>query len=249
MIFRSGRWTADELDGLIRQAARIQGPGERIAFISGHFLGIPYRESTLIGDEHIPENLVIDLGGMDCFTFLDYVDAIRMSSSLHDFAVVLQWVRYHGGVVTYRTRNHFFTGWTVYNTGFVTDVTGEIGHGRAVGVQKALNRRADGSFWLEGIEPQARTITFIPSAAVDEAVATSLRTGDYAGIYSEKEGLDVSHVGIIIRQQDALFLRHASSAPDARAVIDQDFLAYMKGRPGLIVLRPLELPVKISECT
>jgi hypothetical protein len=112
-----------------------------------------------------------------------------------------------------------------------------------------LNRRADGSFWLEGIEPQARTITFIPSAALDETVTSDLRTGDYAGIYSEKEGLDVSHVGIIIRQQDTLFLRHASSAPDARAVIDQDFLMYMKSRPGLIVLRPLELPEKISECT
>jgi hypothetical protein len=249
MIFRSGRWTADEFDGLIRQAARLQGPGERIAFISGHFLGIPYRESTLIGDVHIPENLVVDLGGMDCFTFLDYVEAIRMSSSLHDFAVVLQRVRYHGGVVTYRTRNHFFTGWVVYNTGFVTDITAQIGHGRAVGVQKELNRRADGSLWLEGIEPRLRTITFIPSAALDETVISGLRTGDYAGMYSEKEGLDVFHVGIIIRQQDMLFLRHASSAPDAKAVIDQDFLTYMKSRPGLIVLRPLELPVKISECT
>jgi hypothetical protein len=192
---------------------------------------------------------VVDLGGMDCFTFLDYVEAIRMSSSLHDFAVVLQRVRYHGGVVTYRTRNHFFTGWVVYNTGFVTDITAQIGHGRAVGVQKELNRRADGSLWLEGIEPRLRTITFIPSAALDETVTSGLRTGDYAGMYSEKEGLDVSHVGIIIRQQDMLFLRHASSAPDAKAVIDQDFLTYMKSRPGLIVLRPLELPVKISECT
>jgi hypothetical protein len=111
-----------------------------------------------------------------------------------------------------------------------------------------LNLRADGSFWLEGIEPQARTITFIPSAAVDEAVTSNLRTGDYAGLYSEKEGLDVSHVGLIIRKEDTLLLRHASSAPDARSVIDQDFLVYMRGRPGLIVLRPLDLPVKISAC-
>jgi hypothetical protein len=67
-----------------------------------------------------------------------------------------------------------------------------------------------------------------------------MRTGDYAGIYSETEGLDVSHVGIVIRKQDALFLRHASSALGAGAVIDQDFLEYMKGRPGLILLRPLD---------
>jgi hypothetical protein len=80
-------------------------------------------------------------------------------------------------------------------------------------------------------------------------MAARLSTGDYAGIYTEREGLDVSHVGIIIRRQGALFLRHASSVPDERAVIDQDLREYMKGRPGLIVLRSLDLPVKISDCS
>jgi len=248
MIFRSSRWTYEELGTLIREAARIPHAGDRIAFISGHFLGIPYRESTLIGDARVPENLVADLSGVDCFTFLDYVEAMRMSSSLDDFPLLLQKVRYHGGVVTYRTRNHFFSGWAIYNTGFVTDATGEIGHGRAFSVRKMLNRGGDGTLLLEGIEPRAVTITVIPADAVDQEVASNLRTGDYAGIYSEREGLDVSHVGIIIRANDTLFLRHASSAPDARAVIDQSFPEYIRGKPGLIVLRPLEMPVKISPC-
>ena len=248
MIFRSGRWTEDELDRLIHQTAAIRGAGERIAFISGHFLGIPYRQATLIGDSHVPENLVIDLGGMDCFTFLDYVEAMRMSSSLADLPFVLQRVRYHGGMVTYRTRNHFFTGWNVYNTGFVTDVTDEIGQGKVVAVQKDLNRRADGTFLLEGIEPRASTLTVLPADAFNEEMAANMRTGDYVGIYAEMEGLDVSHVGIVIRKQGSLFFRHASSAPGAGAVIDQDFLEYMNSRPGLIVLRPLDLPMKIAEC-
>ncbi len=247
MIFRSGRWTEDELERLIHQTAVIRGAGERIAFISGHFLGIPYRQATLIGNSHVPENLVIDLGGMDCFTFLDYVEALRMSSSLADFPLFLQRVRYHGGVVAYRTRNHFFTGWAVYNAGFVVDVTAEVGRGRAVAVQKELNRRADGTLLLEGIEPRVSTLTVIPADAVHEVTA-NMRTGDYAGIYAEMEGLDVSHVGIVIRKEGILFLRHASSAPDAGAVMDQDFLEYMKGSPGLIVLRPLDLTMKIAEC-
>ena len=248
MIFRSNRWAEDELDRLIHQTAAIRGAGERIAFISGHFLGIPYRQSTLIGNRQIPENLVIDLGGMDCFTFLDYIEAIRMSSSLADFSLVLQRVRYHGSVVTYRTRNHFFADWAAYNTGFVADVTGEIGHDKTVAVQKELNRRADGTFLIEGIEPRACTLTVIPADALNEEMASNMSTGDYAGIYSEMEGLDVSHVGIVIRKQDTLFLRHASSAPGAGAVIDQDFLEYVKGKAGLIVLRPLDQPVKISGC-
>jgi len=135
----------------------------------------------------------------------------------------------------------------VYNAGFVVDVTAEVGRGRAVAVQKELNRRADGTLLLEGIEPRVSTLTVIPADAVHEVTA-NMRTGDYAGIYTEMEGLDVSHVGIVIRKQDTLFLRHASSAPDAGAVMDQDFLEYMKGSPGLIVLRPLDLPMKIAEC-
>jgi hypothetical protein len=240
MIFRSNRWTEDELGRLIHQAAAIRAAGERIAFVSQNFLGIPYRQLTLIGNRQIPEKLVIDLNGMDCFTFLDYIEAIRMSSSLADFPLVLQRVRYRGGVVTYRTRNHFFTDWAVYNTGFVKDVTGEIGQGKAVAVQKELNRKADGTFLLEGVETRACTLTVIPAAALNEEVAANMRTGDYAGIYSEMEGLDVSHVGIVIRKQDTLFLRHASSSTGAGTVIDQDFLEYMKGRPGLILLRPLD---------
>ena len=245
MIFNSGRWTEDELDRIIRQTAEIKGAGERIAFISGHFLGTPYRHRTLIGDVHVPENLVIDLSGVDCFTFIDYVEAIRMSSSLADFPLVLQRVRYHGGVVMYQTRNHFFTNWATYNAGFVADVTGEIGHGMAVTVQKTLNRGTDGTLLLEGIEPQTVTLTIIPADAVNTEVLSEMRTGDYAGIYAETAGLDVSHVGIVIRRSDGCFLRHASSAPGAGVVMDQDFLEYMKGRPGLILLRPLNRVAKI----
>jgi hypothetical protein len=53
------------------------------------------------------------------------------------------------------------------------------------------------------------------------------------------EGLDVSHVGIIIRDRDALLLRHASSDRRFRKVVDQDFQTYISGKPGLIVLRPI----------
>jgi len=65
-----------------------------------------------------------------------------------------------------------------------------------------------------------------------------LKTGDYAGIYSALQGLDVSHVGIIIKDGSYVSLRHASSDRRYRKVIDQDFQEYISGTPGLIVLRP-----------
>jgi len=65
-----------------------------------------------------------------------------------------------------------------------------------------------------------------------------LKTGDYAGIYSVTEGLDVSHVGIIIKKGDNIYLRHASSQKEIRKVVDQDFRKYIVGKPGIIILRP-----------
>jgi hypothetical protein len=84
-----------------------------------------------------------------------------------------------------------------------------------------------------------RTITYIPADEIDETMLQGLRAGDYAGIYSDSPGLDVSHVGIIIRAGASLFLRHASSSGDLRKIVDQDLIQYMQGRPGLVVLRPL----------
>jgi hypothetical protein len=67
-----------------------------------------------------------------------------------------------------------------------------------------------------------------------------MKTGDYVGIYSEKEGLDVSHVGIIIKEKDAVNLRHTSSLKKHREVIDEDFKEYLKNKPGIIALRTVE---------
>jgi hypothetical protein len=58
------------------------------------------------------------------------------------------------------------------------------------------------------------------------------------GVYSPLPGLDVSHVGVIINEGKTLFLRHASVRH--RAVVDEDFTAYIAGTAGLMVLRPRE---------
>lgn len=239
MILTIGRWTEDELDCIIREAAKIADFGERVAYLSERFLNTPYREATLIGSDNLAEELVIDLSGMDCFTFLDYVEAMRLSRSFSDARDRLKQVRYRGGHISYRTRNHFFTDWVQYRSDSVRDVTRDIGTGKSKEVQKTLNRKDDGALFLNGIEPLDRTIAYIPAYEINDAMLQRLRTGDYAGIYSEKIGLDVSHVGIIIRAGASLFLRHASSSTAHRNIVDQDLMQYMKGKLGLIILRPV----------
>lgn len=234
-----GRWTTEDIDSFIRAAARTADPGERIGFLSEKFIGTPYQEHTLKGGPQTPEVPVINLAGLDCFTFLDYIEALRRSGSFTEFTEILLKVRYRDGVVSYATRNHFFTDWILSQGGYIADVTAEVGGQSAGSAAKNLNMREGGGVLLPGVEQRKRVVTYIPASHMGREILGNLQTGDYAGMYSPAEGLDVSHVGIVIRKGEAVFFRHASSLPAQRAVVDEDLQKYLTGQAGLVVLRPI----------
>lgn len=231
-----GRWTEGALQSVLSEASQIQDVSERIAFLSMHFLETPYKESTLIGGRNTPEVFVINFEGVDCFTFIDYIEAMRLSASFSEFKDNLRMVRYKAGRVAFENRNHFFTDWVELNLEFVEDVTEGIGGKSAIKVEKMINVKEDGTYFLNGINPKQRIVKYIHSVAIDDSIISKLNTGDYAGIYSDIKGLDVSHVGIIIKDSDKVYLRHASSVK--RKVVDEDFGTYMSDKPGLVILRP-----------
>ena len=233
-----GRCSKDDIERIMGNASHLNNPGERIGFISQHFLNTPYQESTLTGNIDTQEAFVINLGGVDCFTFIDYVETMRLSGSFDEFKENLKKVRYQSGVVDYRKRNHFFTDWAEFGRSNIRDVTGGIGGNRTIKAKKILNTKEDGTCLLQGIAPREREIAYIPADSIDPPVLAAMKTGDYAGIYSELPGLDVSHAGIIIKADDnEIFLRHASSLEKYRKVTDQPLKDYLSGKPGLIVLR------------
>ena len=163
-----GRFPPDMLDSLLAEAFIIADAGQRIAFLSQTFLGLQYQESTLIGGEHTPEVFVINLQGVDCLTFIEYIEAMRLSTSFSEFRINLRRVRYESGVVSFSKRNHFFTDWIENNKDFVRNVTGEIASRMTKRVRKILNVRDDGSFLLPGIQPVEREIDYIPSHEIDD---------------------------------------------------------------------------------
>jgi len=228
-----GHWTNKDLDVLLRQAAGIRDVSDRIDLISRQYLGIPYGVGTLVGSSEVPEVLVINLEAVDCFTYLDYVEAMRLSASFDSFIENLTHVRYRSGIVTYETRKHFFSDWVGSNK--IVDITEEVGGTSTKQVLKQLNVRSDGSRLLPGVPPVDRTIRSV-SSTIASAVSAKLRTGDYIGIYADTEGLDVSHVGLIATGEDGVKLRHASSVQGR--VVEEDFEGYVRRRPGFMVLRP-----------
>ena len=174
---------------------------------------------------------------MDCFTYIDYVEALRIADSYPDFKNSLQDIRYEGSRVAFQNRNHFFTDWPVNNPENVKDVTREVGGEKALSVKKNLNVKKDGSYYLPGIAPVEREFYYIP--VIDQSVVARLQTGDYVGIYTELPGLDVTHTGIVIKKEGRAYLRNASSRKANEKVVDEDLLEYMRNKPGLVVFRPV----------
>jgi hypothetical protein len=239
-VIKLGKWTEDSLTEIMTESSKLGSAGERIDFISGKFLGTPYVGSTLIGDINTPEVFTIDLEGMDCFTYIDYVEALSLSGSFPEFKDNLRKIRYLDGIVAFRNRNHFFSDWTLNNYVYVEDVTYAAGEKKAVEVSKNLNLKKDGTYYLPGIPVTNRTYYYIPSEALGPSVLSKLRTGDFVGIYTDKDGLDVSHTGIIIKKDGKVFLRHASSKEKNQKVVDEDLSVYMENKPGLVIYRPLK---------
>ncbi len=238
-VIELGKWNEGGLAGIMAESSKLGGAGDRINFISEKFLGTPYADSTLTGDINRPEVFTIDLEGMDCFTFIDYVESMSLSGSFPEFKDELRKIRYRDGVVDFQNRNHFFSDWPVYNSEYVKDVTSALGGDKTMEASKNLNRKSGGTYYLPGIPVVSRTIYYIPSSALDVSVLSNLMTGDFVGIYTDKEGLDVSHTGIVIKKNGKVFLRHASSKEKNQKVVDEDLSEYMKNKPGLVVYRPV----------
>lgn len=247
MILKLGKFTEEKLSFIIEKASRIRDIHQKLGFISSYFLGTPYKSSTLVGDKNSKEILVINLEFVDCSTFIDYIEALRISSSFEEFFMNVRKIRYKSGKVSFKNRNHFFTDWKYSNKELIDDVTSSISDNKKICIKKTLNLKEDGSKILEGISVKKRRIFYIPSNSINQRIIDNLKTGDYIGIYSEKHGLDVSHTGILIKKGNNIFLRHASSQKKFQKVIDSDFIDYIKNKPGIIVYRPKERKQSIEK--
>ncbi|WP_228781150.1 DUF1460 domain-containing protein [Nocardia cyriacigeorgica] len=230
--------TARRIDELlaVRAGAATQSKGELIELLSRQFLGTPYGANMLIGSAIEPEQLVVDFRRVDCFTYLDYVEALSRSTTRDEFLTNLIQTRYTGGRVEFTHRKHFFTDWAHTDRTAATDITSSLTPA-AVTTTKRLNAKADGTPYLPGLPVVDRPITHIPSSAVDQSVIANLRTGDYIGAYTDQPGLDVTHVGIFVSTPNGPVFRNASSLAADNKVVDTPFLDYVQSTPGILVLR------------
>ncbi|NPB08298.1 MAG: DUF1460 domain-containing protein, partial [Aquificae bacterium] len=132
-----------------------------------------------------------------------------------------------GGVISYETRRHFFLDWL--ELGF-KDAGKEVSE-EAFLVEKTLNKGEV----LKGV-PERRVRYFVvPKDALLRGDYKNLKEGDLVGVYSEKEWLDVSHIGVVVKKEGKVFIRHASSL--YCRVVDEPIEEFLRRSGELVILR------------
>jgi hypothetical protein len=235
---------------------------EVVIAIGKSFLGTDYKAHTLEkGDE---ENLVINLTGLDCYTFLEtsltFARCIKKNETgFKEYQKELTNIRYRDGKINgYPSRLHYFSDW-IYNTakrGIVKDITEEIGgipYENNVNFMSthpdAYKQLKDNPEFVKEIskiekEISARKYFYVPQDSISK-VENKIENGDIIGITTNIPGLDISHTGITIRLDDGrIHLLHAPNVGQKVQISElplTDYIKSHKNQTGIIIARPQEL--------
>jgi hypothetical protein len=231
--------------------------GKRMIEAGMAFLGTPYVAATL--ETEGDEKLIINMQGVDCTTFVEYVAAMALCSRRGDinfgsFARELATIRYRGGVIDgYPSRLHYFIDWLKDNEskGYIDIISNTIGN-------EPMDTRvyfmtANPAFYphLENnpanIEAMAGTeeavsqydMRYISKDAIDKK-AGMIKDGDIIAFVTAIPGLDVSHTGLAIHLNGKLHLLHASlrsKEVEITPVPLSGYLKDMKNVKGIVVAR------------
>ena len=231
-------YTLHKINTIIQDISndKVLSQNEKISLISAKFLGTPYQKNMLNGSDTIPENLIVDFRGLDCITYLDYVIALHISHSKNDFLHNMIKIRYINSDIHFYSRRHFFTDWANREYRIAEDITAQLS-AKTLKSVKSLNQKNKTQKYLPEIPIISRSITYIPSSAIDHTLISTLKSGDLIGIYTPLPGLDVSHVGFVIITEQGPVFRHASSSQNNQSVVDSPLMPYLLSSPGIIVLR------------
>ena len=193
------------------------------------------------------EFLRSNLTYLDCMTYVEHVLAMAASqkASYTEFLLRLIDVMFDAGgkPLMNHHRNHFTSYWGVVNErkGYLTDIARH--HPKALSRGLYLNRVGNNrTYYIEDrfmIAAEPSLMWYFPVAAVLDGSAP-LQSGDIVAMVTDKEGLDVTHMGFYIEQNQKRWLRHASLK--LNRVTDQDLAEYLragKNIKGLMAFRPL----------
>ena len=234
---------------------------EVIIEIGKSFLKTEYVAHTL--EKEGDEQLVINLTGLDCTTFLEtsltFARCIKKGKiSFEDYQNELAFIRYRDGKLDkYPSRLHYFSDWIYDNQqkGIVKDITEEIG-GKKIKFDlnfmsenpKYYTQLQNNPEFISVISKQEKEINsrqyyYIPEDDI-EKLEPKIQSGDLIALTTSDKGLDIGHVGLAIKMDNGrIHFLHAPLAGSKVQVTEtplSDYAKKIKKHTGIIVLRVLE---------
>lgn len=229
--------------------------------IAKTFLNLDYKAHTLEkGDK---ETLVIDLTGLDCYTFFEsslvFARCIKKGkTTFKDFQKELTNIRYRNGIIDgYPSRLHYASDWLYDNDkrGNVKDITKEIG---GILRKKTINfmsthpqsypRLKNNPKFVKRIKAvedamNKRDYYYVPQNFI-ACVEDKIQSGDIILITTGIKGLDISHTGLAIKLDDGrIHFLHAPIAGKKVQITKEPLADYIKKidrHTGIMVARVLE---------
>jgi len=222
------------------------------------FLEAPYVGASL--ENGIDEKLVINLRQFDCTTFAESTLALARTVKLkktdfESFAAELQKIRYRDGIRNkYPSRLHYFSEWIQNNEkkGIVSGTVNQNGAKSDKVINYICTHPSDYPVLKEhpeliaAIAQQEKDLSgkgfmYFPKSDIS-SLYRNLKQGDIVALTSSIDGIDVNHVGIIMKKGTEFYLLHASSSGKKVLVSESlitDFLKPASKNNGIIIARPI----------
>lgn len=244
---------------ILVEAEKISNPNERIMFIAEKFVDTPYVAHTL--ESGTDEVLTVNLDELDCTTYVETVMAMAIAAgekrtSWRDYISALESLRYRGGEMDgYPSRLHYISDWIVDNShrGNVVEVTDRFPDTRIMTKTiDFMSRNADkypalaDSANLQGIKRfeagyKNHRFVYLPWNVVgNKNVRGMLQEGDIVAMLSKLKNLDVTHMGILVKDQKGIpYLLHASMSGGKvmKTTISLSEFLRKNDMPGIRIIR------------
>ncbi len=254
-------WVGKPQDSLIftEKIGEVSGANlaERCISVGRAFIGTPYLSHTL--EVAQPEQTVINLRGLDCWTLMDVALAMSLAQrdSVRDFHYFVQKIRHlrykNGNVNGYGSRLHYFADWMLNASelGYGRDITQELG---GVPLEKNVafitdnpqlypnSRDSNALAQIRVAQDRinAQTWYYIPKSKIHD-IENQIQDGDILVLTSVRRNLDVEHQGFAVHdEKGALRFLHASSTSGKVVVshrVLSEYLMRIKAVSGVMVFR------------
>ena len=234
--------------------------GELIPEIGTYFLGNVYVDKTLEVTDS--EKLIVNLRELDCTTYAENLLALARtlksdSATFSQFTRELEKIRYRDGdLQEYPSRLHYFSDW-IYNNkqkNLIETPADSFGETYPNDLNfmsthpESYKHLKENPNYVEIIKQQEKEISsrdyfYIPKEEISD-YEHLMQEGDIVGLTTNIDGLDISHVGVLVEQNGKMHLMHASQSKRKVEISEEPLASFLKPNSrntGIMIARPVEV--------